>query len=54
MLRWSVIFFVLAIIAAVFGFGDISDAATDIAQVLFFFFVVIFLISLVFRLIKGK
>lgn len=54
MLRWAVIFFVIAIIAAIFGFGGIAGAATDIAKILFFVFLVIFLLSLVFGLLKGK
>ncbi|MCA9282086.1 MAG: DUF1328 domain-containing protein [Phycisphaeraceae bacterium] len=54
MLRWAVIFFIVAIIAAIFGFGNISAAATDIARILFYIFIVIFLISLVLGLAKGK
>jgi uncharacterized membrane protein YtjA (UPF0391 family) len=42
MLRWSLAFFIVAIIAAVFGFGGIAAGATDIARLLFFFFVVVF------------
>ena len=47
MLYWAVIFLVLALVAAVFGFGGIAAAATTIAQVLFFVFLVVFLISLI-------
>jgi uncharacterized membrane protein YtjA (UPF0391 family) len=54
MLRWAIIFFIVALIAAVFGFGGIAAAATDIAQILFFVFVVLFLISLVAGLISGR
>ncbi len=54
MLRWAVIFFIVAIIAAVFGFGGIADGAADIAKILFFLFVILFLVSLVLRLMKGK
>lgn len=54
MLRWAVVFFIVAIIAAVFGFGNISAAATDIAKILFFVFIIIFLISLVLGLTRGK
>lgn len=52
MLKWAVIFFIVAIVAAIFGFGGISDAATDIARILFFVFLVLFLISLIRGLIK--
>lgn len=52
MLRYALIFFIVAIIAAVFGFGNISAAATDIAKILFFIFIILFLISLITGLIK--
>jgi uncharacterized membrane protein YtjA (UPF0391 family) len=48
MLRWSVIFFVIAIIAAIFGFGGIAAGAASIAKVLFFIFLVLFVLTLVF------
>lgn len=50
MLRWAIIFLVVALVAALLGFGGIAGAATGIAQILFFVFlaitVVLFLISL--------
>lgn len=54
MLRFALAFFIVAIIAAVFGFGGIAAGAASIAKVLFFIFVVLFLISLVFGLVRGK
>jgi len=48
MLRWAAIFFIIAIIAAIFGFGGISEGAADIAKVLFFIFIVGFVIVLAF------
>ena len=47
MLKWALIFFVVAIIAAVFGFGGIASASAGIAQILFFVFIVLFLVALV-------
>ena len=47
MLRWAIAFFIVAIIAAVFGFGGIAAGAASIAKILFFVFVVLFLVSLV-------
>jgi uncharacterized membrane protein YtjA (UPF0391 family) len=38
MLRWTIIFLVVAIIAAIFGFGGIAASAAGIAKVLFFIF----------------
>ncbi len=45
MLKWSLIFFVVAIIAAVFGFGNLSHDLAGIARILFFIFIVIFVIT---------
>jgi len=54
MLRWALVFFIVAIIAAVFGFGGIAAGSADIARVLFFLFLVVFLISLVWGLATGR
>ena len=45
MLRWSMSFFILALVAAVFGFGGIAAGATQIAQILFVVFLVLFVVS---------
>jgi uncharacterized membrane protein YtjA (UPF0391 family) len=47
MLYWCVMFLVVALIAALFGFGGIAGAASGIAQILFFLFLVGFIISLI-------
>ena len=54
MLRWAAAFFVIAILAALFGFGGIAAGSAEIARVLFFIFVVIFVVSLVLGLTSGK
>jgi uncharacterized membrane protein YtjA (UPF0391 family) len=54
MLSWALAFFVIAIIAAVFGFGGIASGAAEIAKLLFFLFVVLFLVSLVVGLVRGR
>jgi len=59
LLKWSVVFLVIAIIAAVFGFGNIAEGAGDIAKVLFFLFlaicVMLFVLGLtVFRTVTGR
>ena len=48
MLRWAVIFFIIAIIAAIFGFGGIAAGAASIAKVLFFIFLALFVITILF------
>lgn len=47
LLRWTVVFLLVAIIAAVFGFGGIASEAAWIAKVLLFVFLVFFVVSLV-------
>jgi len=47
MLRWAVIFFVIALIAALFGFTGIAVAAAGIAKILFFIFLILFVAALV-------
>jgi uncharacterized membrane protein YtjA (UPF0391 family) len=47
MLRWALIFFIVALVAGVLGFFGIAAAAAGIAKILFFVFLVLFLVSLV-------
>jgi uncharacterized membrane protein YtjA (UPF0391 family) len=46
MLNWAVTFLIIALIAAVFGFGGIAVEAAWIAKILFVVFLVLFLVSL--------
>jgi uncharacterized membrane protein YtjA (UPF0391 family) len=48
MLRWTVTFLIIAIIAAIFGFGGIAASAAYIAKILFYIFLILFVISLIF------
>ena len=48
MLRYSILFLVIAIIAGIFGFAGIVQAAAGIAKVLFFQFAVLFIASFFF------
>jgi uncharacterized membrane protein YtjA (UPF0391 family) len=50
MLYWAIVFLVVAIIAALFGFGVIASAAAGVAKILFFIFLVVFVISLIMGL----
>jgi uncharacterized membrane protein YtjA (UPF0391 family) len=58
LLKWALIFLVVSLVAALFGFTGISAASADIARVLFYIFVIIFLVLLVlgltiFRSVSG-
>ena len=53
MLYWALLFFVVALLAAVFGFTGIALAAAGVAKILFFVFLVLFIISLISHLAGG-
>jgi uncharacterized membrane protein YtjA (UPF0391 family) len=53
MLKWAIIFFIISLIAGVFGFTGVASGARSIAKVLFFIALVIFLIVLVFGVFLG-
>ena len=46
MLRWALVFLVIALIAALFGFGLVADMSYMAAKVLFFVFLVLAVLSL--------
>ena len=54
MLRWAVIFLIIAIIAGLFGFTGVEQASATIAQWLFGIFLVLFLGALVIGLAIGS
>jgi uncharacterized membrane protein YtjA (UPF0391 family) len=54
MLRWILIFLIVALVAAVLGFGGIAVDAAGIAKILFLVFFVAFLISALFSMGGGK
>jgi uncharacterized membrane protein YtjA (UPF0391 family) len=54
MLYWAAVFFVVAIVAGILGFGGIATAAAGIAKLLFWFFLIIFLVTLIAGFIVGR
>jgi uncharacterized membrane protein YtjA (UPF0391 family) len=54
MLTWAVVFLVLAIAAAVFGFGGLAGTLAGVAQILFYVFLALLIITLVFRAVRGR
>jgi uncharacterized membrane protein YtjA (UPF0391 family) len=54
MLKWAVVFLLIAIVAGIFGFTGISEASASIAQILFGIFVALFLGALVIGLMIGS
>lgn len=54
MLNWIITFFLLAVVAAVFGFGGLAGTFASIAQFLAGLFVILFIISLIYSLASGR
>ncbi len=54
MLRWAVIFLVIAIVAGLFGLTGVSEAASSIAKGLFTLFLILFALALIFGLWTGS
>ncbi len=52
MLHYAVVFFLIALVAALFGFGGVASSAVGIAQILFLVFVVLAIASFVLGLIR--
>lgn len=54
MLGWALTFLVVALIAGVLGFTTVAGAAIEIAKILFFVFLVLFLVSIVMHFVRGR
>jgi uncharacterized membrane protein YtjA (UPF0391 family) len=54
MLSWVVTFLIIALIAGVLGFGGIAGASIEMAKIVFFVAVVLFLVSAVIGLARGR
>jgi uncharacterized membrane protein YtjA (UPF0391 family) len=53
MLKWAIIFFLISLVAGVFGFTGVAAGAASISRVLFFIAITIFLIVLIFGVLLG-
>lgn len=54
MLNWALTFLVVALIAAVLGFGGIAGTAMGIAKIIFFVAIALFLISALAGALRGR
>jgi uncharacterized membrane protein YtjA (UPF0391 family) len=54
MLKWAVVFLIIAIVAGIFGFTGIEAASASIAKVLFGIFLVLFVGALAIGLFIGS
>jgi uncharacterized membrane protein YtjA (UPF0391 family) len=53
MLQLAAVFFVIALVAAIFGFGGIAAGAVEIGKILFFIFLVIFIVTFVLGIMRS-
>jgi len=54
MLYYTVVFLVIALVAALLGFTGIAAGSAEIAKILFFIFIILFVISLIMGLMRRK
>jgi uncharacterized membrane protein YtjA (UPF0391 family) len=54
MLKWAVVFLIIAIVAGIFGFTGVEQASATIAKVLFGIFLVLFVGALAIGLFLGS
>ena len=54
MLGWALTFLIVALVAAVLGFGGIAAFAVDIAKIVFFVAIVLFIVSAIIGLVRGR
>lgn len=47
MLRWSILFLIISLVAGLFGFTEIAGATLGFAKILFFIFLALFVIALI-------
>jgi len=47
LLRWAIIFLIIALITALFGFGFVAGTSIEIAKILFYVFIVLFVILII-------
>ena len=54
MLSWVVTFLIIALIAGILGFGGVAGASIEIAKIIFFVALLLFLVSAVVGLARGR
>jgi uncharacterized membrane protein YtjA (UPF0391 family) len=54
MLGWVITFLIIALITGVLGFGGVAGASIEIAKAIFFIAVVLFIVSAVIGVARGR
>jgi len=52
LLSWAIVFLVIALVAALFGFGAIAGTSITIAKWLAIIFIILFIVSVIAHVIK--
>ncbi|WP_460451529.1 DUF1328 domain-containing protein [Alsobacter sp. SYSU BS001988] len=54
MIRWAIVFLVIALVAAALGFGGVAGTAMEGAKILFYVAIVLFVVSAVIGMMRGR
>jgi uncharacterized membrane protein YtjA (UPF0391 family) len=54
MLGWVVTFLIVALIAGILGFGGVAGASIEIAKIIFFIAIVLFVVSAIIGVARGR
>ena len=54
MLQWAITFLIIAILAAILGFGSLAAISVGMARIVFLIFIVLFVVTTIIHLVKGK
>lgn len=54
MLNWALTFLVIALIAAVLGFGGVAVISIEFAKILFVVFLILFVVAAIMHALRGK
>jgi len=54
MLGWVVTFLIVALVAGILGFGGVAGASIEIAKIIFFIAVILFVVSAVVGIARGR
>jgi uncharacterized membrane protein YtjA (UPF0391 family) len=54
MLQWAITFLLIALAAAILGFGGIAALSVEAARILFGVFIILFLVTAVMHVLRGK
>ena len=54
MIKWAIIFAVIGVVLGALGFGGLGGAFVDIAKILFFIAIALFVIFLILALVAGR